>query len=260
VREHCIRDIAGLTRSPRQHIEACLRTPKAYGGLGLESGRGKWFRVVEEEVDDAKWETRRVAKTDPERVPDTVRRQATINMRSHGGVFSDRALASAAADAMLAGVQGPSWGAEMDSQSRLERVDDAMSLARQIDGREIDFTPPKTSVDGMFLSGMLRALLKRGWDAMSVLFDATDVGRAEMRYRAWPRNVWFDWVTGSIRPTPHDAWGLASAVSQAMKSDMGSGLIIPAGRVSRDSIRQGRAWGEAASMALRLDEKVWMGG
>jgi len=233
---------------------------KSVRGLGLESGRGKWFRVVEEEVDDAKWETRRVAKTDPERVPDTVRRQAAINMRSHGGVFSDRALAAAAADAMLAGVQGPSWGAEMDSQSRLERVDDAMSLARQIDGREIDFTPPKTSVDGMFLSGMLRALLKRGWDAMSVLFDATDVGRAEMRYRAWPRNVWFDWVTGRIRPTPHDAWGLASAVSQAMKSDMGSGLVIPAGRVSRDSIRQGRAWGEAASMALRLNEKVWMGG
>lgn len=259
VREHCIRDIAGFTRAPRPHIESCLGTPKSLGGLGLEQGRGVWFRVVEEEFPDQEYEARRVSATDADKVPRHVRYAAAESMRSHGGIFRAPGMADAAAAGMLSGVQGAGWNASLEVRIRFERVVQKVVLSRLCDGRSVNFSPPRPLVDPIFLPNMLRVAMRVGVHAVSKLIDPRDRDLCRGRYMAWPRNVWFDWVVGRISPKAHDQWGLGSVVAAAMKSDLGHELWLPAGRVSRDSIVQATLWSELASHQLRVSEKVWMG-
>lgn len=259
VREHCIRDIAGFTRAPRQHIVDCFGTPKAVGGLGLEVGSKRWRRVEEQEDEPAPFETRRVSRTDPERVPGAVRKAATDSIRSHGGLFRRLDFARAAADGMLASVQGQSWDAAENTLSTIKPVEQSFHAARMLGGKTVDFTAPRSAVDPLFLAPMLRVALKLGWHFIEKLIDVTDRNRCWLRYKAWPRSVWFDWMVGRIGPKAHDAWGMGSVVASALKDDLGREMLVPAGRMTRDGITQGMLWSELASRSLRLSEKMWMG-
>jgi hypothetical protein len=259
VREHCIRDIAGFTRAPRKHIEDCFGTPKAVGGLGLEVGARRWRRVVEQEEEETAFEVRRVSRTDPERVPPEVRRVAATNLATHGGPFRDIKLARAASEAMLTAVQGQTWSAAVEVEAKIEPVSEKVEVARMMDGRSVDFSPPRTEVDPIFLPAMLRVAMKDGWTAIEKLIHVLDRKKSWLRYKAWPRSVWFDWLVGRIVPKAHDAWGLGAVVAAAMKADLGRSLVIPAGRVAKSSIVQGLLWSELASYQLRSYEKGWMG-
>jgi hypothetical protein len=261
VREHCIRDIAGFTRASREEVIDLMRTPKAVGGLGLESGPCIWRQVREDDLLGKEQEGRITAATDPERVPRSVRRTAEKSMASHGGIFSDRDVAAGAADGVLMGVQGGSWNAEKEVDIRIRRVPDStkFSLARGLDGKDIDFKPPKATIDAMFLPSVLRRLLKRGVESVMTLFSPDDHERVRLKWQAWPRNVWFDWVCGRIKGVIGDEWGMGPVVAAALGDELGWHVWVPAGRLSRDSISQGMLWTEFASKKLLRDEREWMG-
>lgn len=261
VREHCIRDIAGFTRASRSEVVDLLRTPKSLGGLGLEVGPCTWRQVREDDLLGKEQEGRIVAATDPERVPRAVRRVAERNMASHGGVFSDRDVAAGAVEGVLMGVQGGSWGAEKPVDIKIRRVSNVanISLARAFDGKDVDFKPPAYTVDPMFLPSVLRRKLKAGLDSVLGLFDPGDRERVSARWKAWPRNVWFDWVCGRLKGVVGDEWGMGAVISAAIGDELGWHVWVPAGRLSRDSINQGLLWTEIASKNLLRDERGWMG-
>jgi hypothetical protein len=261
VREHAIRDICGFTRAPRQHVEDLFHTPKSVGGLGFEVSRStRWRRVVEENVSpDTGFETRRVAMTDPDKVPRRVRDLATANMRSHGGVFRDEGVARAAADAVLAGVQGTSWNAVLDTQIRIERVE-AASTAHLLGGRFTDVSPPRLTIDSIFVAPVLRALMRRGWSAVAGLFDERDLARVRVRWSGWSRNVWFDWVTGRLKPKGWSDWRMGSAVASAVSDAVGYDLWLPPGKVDGRSVGVGMLATEVHSRRFHAEDLVWMGG
>jgi hypothetical protein len=261
VREHAIRDVCGFTRVPRQHVEDLLHTPKAVGGLGFEVSRStRWRRLIEENISpEAAFETRRVALTAAEKVPPQVRRVATDNVRSHGGIFRDRRVAAAAADAMLTGVQGTSWSAEEDSRVRVERVE-VPSVPYLLHGQFVNVAPPRTAVDDIFLPAVLRELMRQGWDAVSQLFEPQDRERVRSRWSGWSRGVWFDWVTGRLKPKGWADWAMGSVVSSAVADAIGYDLWLPPGKVGRDSVTIGMLATEAHSRRYHAEDLVWMGG
>ena len=218
-----------------------------------------WRRVDESNLAVGEFEGRVVAKTDPERVPRAVRRVAEANVRSLGGLLADRTVAGGAAEGVLGGVTGASWGAAMSTKTSLEVVNTKVSLARGLDGREIDFKPPKSLLDPVFLPSVLRRVLKRGIDSVLELFEHREREKVRTRWAAWPRNVWFDWACGRVKGKGRDAWGLGSVIAAAISSDLGWRLWVPAGRLSRDTLLQGMVWTELASKELRRDESEWMG-
>jgi hypothetical protein len=259
VREHCIRDIAGFTRASRGEVVDLLRTPKSLGGLGLETGKCTWRKVDESALQESEFETRRVGRTDPERVPRAVRRVAETNMRSLGGLLADRVVAGGAAEGVLGGVTGASWNAEVDTKTRIELVSTQVDVARGMDGKSVDFTPPRSLLDPIFLPTVLRRVMRSGVQRVLELFDPLARAQVHTRWKAWPRNVWFDWVVGRVKGKGCDRWGLGPAVMAAISGDLGWQLWVPAGRLSRSSIEQGMLWTELMSRELRRDEAQWMG-
>jgi hypothetical protein len=261
VREHAIRDVCGFTRAPRQHVEDLLATPKSVGGLGLEVGPSRrWRRVVEDNVSaDGPFETRRVALTDAEKVPARVRQIATSNIQTHGGLFADRGVARAAADAVLSGVQGTSWGAQMDTLIRIESVE-VKPVAHLLDGRFVNVAPPRATIDPMFVPSVLRELMKGGWKSVSQLFFPRDHERIRTRWSAWSRAVWFDWVTGRLKPKGWSDWRMGSVVASAVSDAVGYQLWLPRGKVSRDSVTVGMLATESHSRRYHAEDLQWMGG
>jgi len=261
VREHAIRDVVGFTRLPRKHVEDALATPKSVGGLGMEVRPGaKWRRVVEESiVDDGVFDGRKVLATDPEQVPPSVRRVATKNIQSHGGMLADPVIAGAAADAVLAGVQGVSWAKPKDSRIRIEPVE-VRATGGLLEGRFVGVKPPKTTIDPMFIAPVLRKLLTRGWDAVKDLFAPRDFELVKARWYAWSRNVWFDWVTGRLKPKGWSDWMMGSVVASAVSDAIGFNLWLPRGKVTRQAVVIGMLATESHSRRYHAEDLVWMGG
>jgi len=261
VREHAIRDVAGFVRAPRKHIEDLLATPKAVGGLGMEVRAGGKWRCVDESAirEDGPFETRRVAATDPDRVPPKVRRVAVASMQSHGGHLRDYDHAAGAAEAVLAGVQGQSWSAELDSKVSIKPVA-VRSVPGLLTGHFVDVSPPKVVIDAMFLAPVLRRLLKRGWEAVSELFHPSDKARVRARWSAWSRGVWFDWVCGRLKPKGWADWRMGSVVASAVSSAVGYQLWTPRGKLTNDTVAAGMIATEAHSRRYHAEDLVWMGG
>jgi hypothetical protein len=261
VRPHVINDVCGFTRAPRQHVEDVLATPKAVGGLGLETRVGGKWRAVREDFfsDEGPFETRRVARSDPERVPSRVRATAARNIASHGGIFTDKQVARAAADGVLAGVQGTSWNAAIDARVTIEPVEVPL-VPRITQGRFVNVAPPATTIDPIFLAPVLRVMLKRGWSGVARLFAERDRELVRVRWSAWGRSVWFDWVTGKLKPKGWSDWNMGSVVASAVADAVGYELWFPPGKATRDAVRVGMLVTEAHSRRYHAEDMEWMGG
>jgi hypothetical protein len=261
VRHHAINDVCGFTRAPRQHVEDLLATPKAVGGMGLETrANGKWRAVREDFLaDEGPFEARRVARTDPERVPPKVRASAAANMASHGGVFSDMAVARAAADGVLVGVQGTSWGAALDQKVSIETVN-VIPVPHLLFGKFVNVAPPRTTIDPIFLAPVLRVMIRRGWEAVAGLFEHRDRELVRSRWSSWGRSVWFDWVTGKLKPKGWTDWRMGSVVASAVSDAVGYELWLPPGKPTRDAVVAGMLATEMHSRRYHREDMEWMGG
>jgi hypothetical protein len=263
LRVHVKRDLCGHLRVSTSTVEELLRTPLAVGGLGfdavtsnpLEPRRWKRLRTPELLNSGERWEKREQRKTDVERVPLGVRSAARINMATRSGlVGKDSELAEAAAESLLEAVGG--YGALDASREVVERVQ-YPSGPNADHYRKGAHRPPRLLVDRMFIKKAIVKKMGRGWDAVSGLFHPSDRDMAKDKWITWSRNVWIDWVTGSLVGTCHASWGMGGDLQGEVADAMAELGIIPYGRVTRTHLRRRLLELEFKSEGYTRDDRGW---
>jgi hypothetical protein len=261
-RAHLISDMCGMLRCKAGEIEDLLRTPKAVGGLGMEPDRAydspvRWYSIEEQEFKGEAWERRRVAKTNVELIPASVKQHATAVMGTRGDIYKNESVARAAAESMLEAVEGQSWNASNKERSRLQSQDVVYPDFTGGDTRYVK--KPKLMLDPMFVRSAVVKLLPGGWEAVKVLISESDHDWVYVLWMAWSRNVWIDWISGANKPSTHGGWGLAAEVQAEMGRMLREEDLYTWGKVTRISlIRRSLAY-EMRSRRLLVEEKQWMG-
>lgn len=261
-RDHLVRDLCGMVRCQRADVEDLLRTPKAAGGLGMELVRAydapiRWLKLLEQEHTGEAWEKRRTALTDVARVPKDVLAMAEANMRTRGGALADAEFASGAAVALLESVEGQGWKASADQRSVLVATQVIRPVV-YVPAPVRHARPPDLTVDTTFARSIISKLLPGGWEKVKEIIDPRHRLWAHMYWRSWSRNVWVDWVTGSLKASAHAAWGLASEIQSEMQAVLDSRSLLHHGKVTRMSVMRNALRLELHSLGLLPDEKSWV--
>lgn len=263
---HCVDDLCGLLRCRKLEARRLLFTPAAVGGLGF-TGRcpGPWLAL--EDAKRVRVAQREVVATPWDAVPRAARVLAVRSITSRGGIMSNRSVATGAAQAMAAGLQGYA-GARPDT---IFKVVDSQHTLRS-GARKEYFTPtlPKSRVDPTFLPELLRLYLRNrrlvGTDEvgdpplLSDLFDHHSLPLVEERFRAWPRKVWFDWCCGRLSAPAGKGWGDAPDLLGTIKKDCESMGLVPTGAVTVLAVRTRALELELESRSWRTRERRMLGG
>uniref|UniRef100_A0A2V0RL98 Uncharacterized protein n=1 Tax=viral metagenome TaxID=1070528 RepID=A0A2V0RL98_9ZZZZ len=178
-------------------------------------------------------------------------------MQTRGGVLADPVVALGAAESMLEAVEGQGWRAQNDFRSTLLAAEVLFPDFMPTGTRRVK--TPRLLVDGMFIRAVVVKLLPGGWDEVKKIIYPGDHEWVWLLWKSWSRNVWIDWISGSVAPTGHAGWGLAPEVQAAMGEVLRKEDLYTWGKVTRRTIIARSLHLEMGSRHLFKEEKVWMG-